>query len=64
MHEESKMTEKQSQITSISSEKLNKKEFAVQYTLYNVTIFMAWIFFIAFILQVNIGKIELLVLLL
>ena len=57
MHKESKMTEKQSQITSISSEKLNKKEFAVQYTLYNVTIFIAWIFFIAFILQVNIGKI-------
>lgn len=51
------MTEKQSRTASISSEKLNKKEFSVQYTLYNVIIFIAWIFFIAFTLQMNIGEI-------
>lgn len=51
------MTEKRSKIASVSSVRLNKKEFAVRYTLYNVIIFIAWVFFIAFTLQINIGKI-------
>lgn len=51
------MTEKQSQDTALLTETLNKKEFFIQYTLYNVVVFIAWIFFIAFTLKINISVI-------